>query len=293
MSKVLKAQLHYYRYNVIVPEERRAYEEMAKKIAANEPEARGKWMKCIPSFDKDKRGREDNTTEEVEVELEHIFDNQWNTKTMQVFDWYEEAIYSAGKENKNIKRGHWLELTPELAAVRKATWKCCYCGAQYGEHHTPKTGDFCTQCLDSKYLKKEDLRLLRLRRLSVPDHVITELTEEEMAFLLPLYVERQTVSRDSRAVAAREREMERIEKDYKEAIKAAETKYQGFKWLYGKGIKLSNVIYYSHTDRFCFGWQNKVSPEVESAILKVISEFPYQYTIECADGRKLENYLDE
>ncbi len=94
-------------------------------------------------------------------------------------------------------------------------------------------------------------------------------------------------------VAARKKELERIEEKYKKAIKSHQTEYQGFKWLHEKGLSVDNVIYYSHTDRFCFGWQKKVSPEVESAILKVISEFPFQYTIKCEDGRELENYLDE
>jgi len=55
------------------------------------------------------------------------------------------------------------------------------------------------------------------------------------------------------------------------------------------GIKIDNCIYYSHTDRFSFGWRSPVSAEVVSEILNVISEFPFLYEIKCDDGKTLQN----
>lgn len=59
-------------------------------------------------------------------------------------------------------------------------------------------------------------------------------------------------------------------------------------WLLDHGISIENVIYYSHTDTFCFGWRDKCGAEFVGQVLEVISEFPYPYEIKCADGRKLE-----
>jgi len=58
-------------------------------------------------------------------------------------------------------------------------------------------------------------------------------------------------------------------------------------WLLDHGILTDNAIWYSHRDIVCFGWREKVSPEGVSAILDVISEYPYEYEIKCTDGRTL------
>lgn len=67
-----------------------------------------------------------------------------------------------------------------------------------------------------------------------------------------------------------------------------ERERDGLVWFLDHGIGVGNCIYYPHTNRFCFGWRDLVSPAVESQILDVVSEFPYAYTIKCQDGRKLE-----
>lgn len=62
-------------------------------------------------------------------------------------------------------------------------------------------------------------------------------------------------------------------------------------WLLDHGLPLDNVIYYSHTDKFGFGWRSPVSPEVKSKILDLMSEFPFNYEITATDG-KLERHND-
>jgi hypothetical protein len=79
-----------------------------------------------------------------------------------------------------------------------------------------------------------------------------------------------------------------LETEYRKEKAAAKTKHDGFLWLMDHGINTENCIYYSHTDRFSFGWRNPVDKEMESAILDVISEFPFAYEIKTADGRKLD-----
>jgi hypothetical protein len=53
-------------------------------------------------------------------------------------------------------------------------------------------------------------------------------------------------------------------------------------WLLDHDIKLDNVIWYSHTDRVCFGWRDKVSDAFASQLLDLASEFPFDYDIKAA-----------
>jgi len=105
--------------------------------------------------------------QEIELETEFLFINQWNTaktqtseKGLRVFDW-SEPIYP----NKDIKEGMYLLQTPEMIEVRKNTCKCGFCGKQY---YKPSF-DFCTNCLGSEYLKVNDLFLLKLENVSFSD----------------------------------------------------------------------------------------------------------------------------
>ena len=52
----------------------------------------------------------------IDLETNFLFKNQWNTseespnfKNTRVFDWFERANF----ENKNLKKGHWIEQTQE------------------------------------------------------------------------------------------------------------------------------------------------------------------------------------
>lgn len=295
-STTCKAKLHYYRFNVSIPAEREQYDSMVDRIKQNQPEVRGRWMHTIsPPAERSKRSM-GNETVEVEVELKHIFENQWNTTDgagggLRVFDWYQE--YMTSGMNQTIRTGHWLELTPELADARRSTMKCQFCGCQYGPYHQAIPEKlFCLACLDSPYLKQEELYLTRLKHLAVPDFKCQPLTDAESAWLVPLYVDRQTVGNTSRAVKARAAELEKIESKYKRDISKAETEYRGFKWLHGKGLNIDNVIYYSHTDTFSFGWRTPLSADVVKQILQNVSEFPFKYELKCVDGKTLENYVE-
>jgi hypothetical protein len=50
---------------------------------------------------------------------------------------------------------------------------------------------------------------------------------------------------------------------------------------------IDNVIYYTHTGKFGFGWRTPLDAAEVSALLDIITEFPYLYEIKAADGRKL------
>jgi hypothetical protein len=62
-------------------------------------------------------------------------------------------------------------------------------------------------------------------------------------------------------------------------INKATTERDGKLWAFDYGLDIENLIYYSHTGIFTFGWREKVSDAEASKILDVISEFPFEYEI--------------
>lgn len=281
-KKTITATLHHYRFESASDP---AYKAMVARIKAN-ADGCGHRMHSWGGGSHD--SGKDNTTETVQIETAYVFGNQWNTAAphnRRVFDWYQEYT------REEFVRGHWLEITPELAEVRRATLKCDFCGCEYGPHHTPAPATpFCTACLDSEYLKAEDLHLTRLCPvIEVNGHGPKRepLTDAERAELLPEYVRRQTTGDNSRANLKRQKQRADVLAQFEKVTAAATEERDGMMWLLDHGVSLDNVIYYSHTERFSFGWRSPVSPEVESALLKIISEFPHAYDIKTADGRTL------
>jgi hypothetical protein len=272
--KTIKATLHHYAFE---SGQHPDYKEMIARIKANS-DGRGSKMHCWGGDTKPDYSKAD-TSEVVEIETSYIFDNQANTADgRRIFDWYEEYRHD------HRKNGHWIEIPTELAELRRTTLKCGYCGKQYGPQHDTIPGEFCTACLDSPYLKTSDLYLLRLRPISVADFRYPPLTEAEQAELMPRYIERQTIGKDSRAVQRREKQRANILAKYEKKITAETEERDGMLWLWNKGIDIENVIYYSHTRNFAFGWRSPVSSEVKSKLLDIISEFPFDYEIKAVDG---------
>jgi hypothetical protein len=288
----IKTKLHTYRFNVENEGEAKAYKSLRAQIDAQGIEGRGHWMNVLASPGEPRNvGLIDNSTVEIEIDPSCIFENQWNTADgslttngARVFDHYE-GIYP----NKKIKHGHWIEITPELYRARKETLKCGYCGKHYGPFHTPAPSDgFCQACLDSPYLKESQIYLTRLLPL-VGLQTRDRLTVAEMAEMLPRYVERQTTGADSRAKQKRDKQRADVLKKYDRETRAATEERDGMLWLWDKGFSLENVIYYSHTRQFGFGWQSPVEPSVLSRLLDEISEFPFAYEIKTHDGRNLKS----
>lgn len=284
----MKTKLHHYIFDMRKPEEANAYKAMCHNIEANAVEARGHQMHAIPDTNRTSYG---NQTQDVEIDPSFLFDNQWNETTesgnRRLFDWYEAAIFVNGRESDNIKWGHWLEITPEMSQARAETLKCGYCGKHYGPLHEPAPGDFCAACLDSPYLKESELHLLRLLPL-VGLQVRDRLTDTERSDLLPAFVDRQTTGNDSRAKQRKDQQRADVLEKFATKTANATTERDGMLWLWERGFDLDNVLYYSHTDKFGFGWRTPLDESVASKLLDVISEFPFQYEIK-ATNRTYEN----
>lgn len=277
--KTLKTVLHRYRYNVDNPAEAKMYKELCKQLTD------GRRFFNVLAHPCD--GSAGCPAGPVELETEQLFSNQWNTMGVdghtgyRVFDWYE-GIYP----NAAIKQGHWLEITSEMQDIRWNTHVCGFCGAQ---ETAAKGYVFCPHCIGSEYLKQTDLQLLRMK--PVAEHLPTRepLTRAEATWLVPQYVEAQTVCATSRAVKRRTKQREDIIKKATRDIENAEIKRTGLLWFLDHDVQIDNLIYYNHTGIFTFGWRTPVSDDVASALLDIISEFPYPYCIK-GTSRSWEGY---
>jgi hypothetical protein len=266
---MLRTKLHSYWFDIGNPDEKAAYDELFAKLSSDGRD----FFNAISAANDRAAG---NGTGTVELETKFLFSNQWNTSpespampNARVFDWYEEYQL----HNKKIKSGHWLEITDEMRAIRSSTLVCGYCGKHYPEGQP----GFCGACLDSPYLKETELHLLRLLPVALHMPKREALTDGERVALLPLYVDRQTKGSDSRAVQSKIKTRKRVEEKYLKEKQAAETEYRGFSWLLDHDVNTDNVIFYTHTQRFGFGWRSPLSPKVKSRLLDILCEFPFDY----------------
>jgi hypothetical protein len=279
----MKTILHAYHFNTSKHDEARAYDEMCAALTAQGLEC---FATHAPMFGKDGHYLP-KLAGEIELETKHLFNNQWNTPTHRVFDWAED-IYP----NRYIKAGHWLEQTDEMRAIRANTATCGYCGHQepVGQHQ------FCPKCIGSEYLKPTELHLLRMLPVdagSFPKRA--PLTDEEARKLTPRYEHAQGLGVQVRDLEKMSKRRQRIA-DLVPNAQAKGTKLvndavietAALTWLMDHGYRdIDNVIYYTHTGKFGFGWRTPLDAAEVSALLDIITEFPYLYEIKAADGRKL------
>jgi hypothetical protein len=296
--KTITTTLTHYRFDLADAEQRAAYDAMiAGPVAAvgfpvwtmhadfNSYNAR----KPVEDFvDKVRAlvGRRVNatgmTSGQVTLETEHLFDNQWNGESLRLFNW-AECVYS----NRNIREGYYLEQTAEMRYVLANTLKCGYCGKM--EPAAPSTPAFCPHCIDSEYLKESELNLTRLVPVLDTSKPRAELSDAERDAMLPIYRDAQIHGATERGKARIAKQRDHIEREYESTVAHALEKRNAARWIMAHCPQmLDNWIFYTHTGKHCFGWRTKLSAAEVSAILDVVNEFPYGYTLECADGRKLE-----
>lgn len=273
----MRTVIHTYQFDTRKADERAAYVELAAKLSAG--------PHCMKSHGQGSHYMPELSFREIELETEHLFDNQWNTapiegvsdKGLRVFDWAEDAIFDRGVENTWLKQGHWLEQTAEMREIRRNTHKCGYCGKQ---EPAAKGYVFCPHCIDSEYLTEKDLPLTRM--LPVDSPFGTErapLSEAERAHLLPLFREAQLHGTTERGKARRLKQRADIAAKAKSAIENATAERDGMLWLLDHGVNIDNVIFYSHTGRFGFGWRKPVDAALYSQLCDILCEFPFDYDI--------------
>ncbi|MCP4570569.1 MAG: hypothetical protein GY841_23540 [FCB group bacterium] len=212
------------------------------------------------------------------VETKRIFSNQYNTT--EGFRIFEKCSCLSTPSMKKL-RGYYIAEGIEKIREYQATVRACgYCGAQYIglPRNFQQAQTFCDKCLDSQYLEKKDLHLLRLHFI-LDKNDREPLTEGEEAWLMPQYIERQTKGENSRNAKHLRDQRARIEADFKKDTENAKAEHDGLIWLMDNNVSIDNVIYYNHTKRFCFGWRHPVGADVKSELLDLLCEFPFDYDI--------------
>ena len=194
----MKTKVHVYAFDTRSAEEATAYRELCARMAAAKIECFETWGggagHWLPFSKMDGRT--------IELETAHIYSNQWNTAPVKgvsengfrVFDWAQD--HPIGGMSPHVKRGHWLEITDEMRAIRRDTLSCGYCGkyAPAGKDAPP----FHLDCIGSEYLKPDDLHLLRMLPVEQHHPKRAPLTAAERAELVPLYKDAQLHGRTER-----------------------------------------------------------------------------------------------
>lgn len=276
----MKTKLISYRFNIDNDDEKRAYNALVDKL-------KSQGLKCHESWGGGSHYH--GVSGNVELSTDYLFHNQWDTTedsatlpNHRVFDWAQDYHSRDIGKNPSIKMGHYLVQTDEMTTIRRETLKCGYCGKM---EHISAGYKFCPHCLNSEYLTKERLHLLRLMPVSFNGDR-TSLNDSELEYILPLYIAAQTKTNDAKKI----KRIADIKRKANKTIESATTERDGLVWLEENGINTGNCIYYSHKNVFSFGWREPVCEEVKNAILNVISEFPFAYEIKCNDGKTLEGY---
>jgi len=134
-----------------------------------------------------------------------------------------------------------------------------------------------SSAIGSPYLKEAELYLVRLKRVSDASSP-AQLTEEERAFLLPLYIKAQLSTNQQQRDKQRAEVLADFEKEHANAVMERD----GFIWLLDHGIQIENCIFYNHTRQFCFGWRNAYTGQAREELLKALAKFPFEYDVKGA-----------
>ena len=289
MADTIKAELVYFHIDVSRPEGRKAYAELCetlkeipfetRRISAIVAGATSKFLKSLQEkLDINiSWGDSQLYSREIHLETKHLFEDRWNT--VEGFRLHNKASFEWPA--LHIKEGYYIRQNPQMIAVLQGTAMCGYCGHQapVGEK------DFCDKCISSLYLEVSKLRLLRMEPIETPERRTGEtlrtprgarpLSEEELAVIMPRYVEAQTKLREQQEAKLRAE----IEAGLNKVIELATIKRDGMLWILDAGIPTENLIFYPHTRTFCFGWRNRVSKEVRAELVEKLKQFPFDFEI--------------
>ena len=293
MTGTIKAEMVYYRIDVSRPEGRKAYAELCetlKEIPFETWVTRGRFPNGDTNFElqkfinslRNKLNIHVSTADyqlhsrEINLNTDYLFEDQWSTA--EGFRLHNKASFEWPA--LHIKEGYYIRQNPQMIAVLQGTAKCGYC-----RHQAPVgEKDFCDKCLHSPYLEVTQLHLLRMEPIEDPVRRSGEvvkasqrapLTQEELAVIMPRYVEAQTMVRREKEVKLRAD----VEAEHSKAVELATIKRDGMIWILDEGISMENLIFYPHTRTFTFGWRNPVSKEVRADLIEKLKQFPYDLEI--------------
>lgn len=260
--KTIKTKIHFFSFNTENREDRTKWENLYKELRSGlglKPFVlTGKHLPWGNTIE------EDNRTEELTLETEHIFSDQWNgscdsLKSYRIFDW---AIYEF--PNKKIIRGYWVEPTYETMDIR-GQFKCRYCGKIVG--YNPD-GNFHVDCFSSEYLK--EIRLTAFKRIheKTPKEI-----EEIPTDIFMLYWQKQ---RETWRTKFLEMKQDNLDKAISR-IKSAETEHMIQLFLLDHFFTdFDNLIFYDHKNEFCFGWRKSYNKEEAEKLQNLLENIGFE-----------------
>lgn len=257
----MKTNLIEYRFDISAPVERLSYQAMVERLKATP--GRGKFMNCTAYLGEVSVQRD--AVRPVTLKTDHLFANQWNTvEGVRVFDWYEPIF-----DNRDIRAGHYLEITDEMRHVRDSTYKCGYCGTR---HSAP---GYCTECVGSTNLKRDNLNLLELKAIS-DDSRRTGPIPAGLEVMWD-HAQRQRLKRLVPGIIA----------DADKAKAKIDRRAAGLMYAANHGIDPSNLIDYGPDKGFHLGW-SELLQEFEVAQAKErLKDFPFRLVLLTHQGQIL------
>lgn len=297
MTSTLKTKIHYYRFDFSKDGQRTAYTNLRENVLTkigfpawkndhsdsqkHFPRSFDKALNKTFEFMREIAAFAGETGNAIELETDHLFNNQWNSapvngsdKGMRLFNW-NENLYP----NSNIVDGYYLEQTPEMKAVLLNTHKCGYCGKQ---ELAAKGYTFCPHCIDSQYLTENDLHLTRMVSVALDSHKRAALTKAERDYLLPVWRDAQIHGQTKRGIERINKMRKDIDNEYRASIANATEKRDAAIWLMDNlSGMVDNWIFYSHTGKHSFGWRKPITDQtVYDQLVKELAGFPFAYEIE-------------
>ena len=234
------------------------------------------------------------------IDETHLFENQFNTvEGFRIFQWYE-STNRYGRNINRVKRGYYL--TGDLEELKKAQDNqliCSFCGKRYSALEARASGlVFCNACLGSENLVESGLNSLRLKALSAKRDR-QELSESEKNEILPLFHRAQRRAHKERLAKTLEAEKNRLMKELDsqleqmkeleslkpqmQEIESLQLQSDFFSKLLDFGV-YEKPIYYSHTNKFVFNWQERMADSEIIELQKKLINFPFEYSIKGADS---------
>ena len=266
--KKIKLQIKKYRLNIGNAEEKTEYNNLKNKL-----EKQG--LKLFASIDmngfKSRKFWEGlQESHNYEIDTSYIFDNQYNTKCgLRIFDWSEDIQI----HNEDIKKGYYIVLSDafnRLKELTKTTLKCGYCGKLYPKQPVSK---WCKSCRDSEYLEPNNYPLLYL-------HPVSMQWEEKETQEIPFDVLESIKSQQQKGLERRlKNRIKQEREDLKKKANDVKKEKIAFEYLVKKGIDFKNVIYYNHSNIFCFGWSTPLKEEEIKHLEKHLADFPFEYKL--------------
>jgi hypothetical protein len=236
--KTIKVKIKKYHLDITSEPETKEYKELTEKL--NKADLQ---FFNVLSFQKGN----DIPEGWHEIDTDFLFSNQYNTKSgFRIFEWYE-IIH----ENKNIKEGYYISKgMDKLREAQKSQGICGYCGARYNLNEQPKQ-TWCDKCLDSEFLTENDLCLLRILPVYPEPRRITLVPDN----IKELWKEKKKIGDKKRSEIKIAKRIESLKKEIEEKKYELEIT----KKFIERGVDIDNMIYYSHINRFCWGWKDKIS----------------------------------